>query len=255
MDLTIASYNLHGGVGWDGKFDLRRIRDVLREVSADVVALQECGDFRAPPDSTERPEQLAEWLGFHMAFAPNVVQGTKRYGNALLSRLPIRRSHNYDLTVSGKEPRGALLCDFDVGGGRLLHVFCLHLGLSPRERRAQEALLLSAEIWRDAARRDPVIVCGDFNYFWNGPVPALVRSSIRDAAHELGEAGRTYPARLPLLRLDRFFVAGSVRPLAVRVHRTPLAAEASDHLPVVMRFEVPEIEHTPFELHPVRRIG
>jgi endonuclease/exonuclease/phosphatase family metal-dependent hydrolase len=71
-----------------------------------------------------------------MAFGPNVVRNGRRYGNAILSRLPILKSKNYDLSVGKKEPRGALRCDLDLGGGQL-HVFCLHLGLSISERRQQ----------------------------------------------------------------------------------------------------------------------
>jgi endonuclease/exonuclease/phosphatase family metal-dependent hydrolase len=134
-----------------------------------------------------------------------------------------------------------------------LHLFCLHLGLTIGERRAQESMLLSAEILRDAAKRDPVIVCGDFNYWWSGPVPALVRHQIHDAALTVGQAARTYPSRLPLLRLDRFFVAGGVRPFSVTVHRSDLAALASDHLPVVMRFET--VVEPATQAHPVQLIG
>ncbi|MHB8872360.1 MAG: endonuclease/exonuclease/phosphatase family protein [Myxococcaceae bacterium] len=256
MDLTIASYNMHGGVGTDGRFDLHRTGEVLREIGADLIALQECGDFRArarPGDTGDHPERLAQMLGLHMAFGPNVVRGNRRFGNAVLSRLPIRRTHNYDLTVRGRQSRGALLCDLDQGGTTPLHLFCLHLGLTAGERREQEVMLLSAEILRDAARREPVVICGDFNYWWSGPVPALVRHSIHDAALEVGQPGRTYPSRLPLFRLDRFFTAGAVQPLEVRVHRSELASRASDHLPVVMRFAT--LAPGAIEHHPVQLIG
>jgi endonuclease/exonuclease/phosphatase family metal-dependent hydrolase len=126
-----------------------------------------------------------------------------------------------------------------LGGGRQLHVFCLHLGLTSRERRRQESLLLSADILRDAVRKDPVVVCGDFNYWGNGAVPSLVRKAIHDAALELRTPARTYPTRLPLLRLDRIFVDVTVKPLSIHPHRTALSAVASDHLPLVMRFEAP----------------
>ncbi len=240
MELTLASYNIHSGIGTDGKFDLHRVGEVLRETGADLVALQEVGDFRGATEHERHAEHLAEMLGLHMAFAPNVVKNDRRYGNAILSRLPILKSRNYDLSYPKKEPRGALRCDLDLGGGKQLHLFCLHLGLSVGERRAQETLLLSADILRDAVRADPVIVCGDFNYWWSGPVPKLVRQAIHDVAFALGgPRKRTYPSKLPVLRLDRIFVDHGVKPLSLTVHKSELAKLASDHLPLVMRFQAP----------------
>jgi endonuclease/exonuclease/phosphatase family metal-dependent hydrolase len=103
-------------------------------------------------------------------------------------------------------------------------------------------------------RKDPVVVCGDFNYWGNGAVPSLVRRAIHDAALELGTPARTYPSRLPLLRLDRIYVDVTVKPLEVHPHRTPLAAVASDHLPLVMRFETPLVAAPPASA-PVELIG
>ncbi len=254
MELTLVSYNIHSGIGTDGRFDLRRVGEVLQEIDPDIVALQECGDFRGHTDHEQHPELLAEQLRFQMAFGPNVIQNGRRYGNAILTRLPILKSRNYDLTFKDREPRGALRCDLDLGEGRPLHLFCLHLGLTIGERRAQEALLLSADILRDAVRNDPVIVCGDFNYWWSGPVPALVRHSIHDVALELRQSASTYHSKFPFLRLDRIFVDRGVRPISLSAHRSRLSALASDHLPLVMRFEAPITEHI-VQAPPVQLIG
>jgi endonuclease/exonuclease/phosphatase family metal-dependent hydrolase len=255
VELTLVSYNIHSGVGTDGRFDLNRVGEVLREVDADIIALQEVGDYRGVTPREDQPEHLADLLGLHMAFGPNVVRNGRRYGNAILSRLPILKSKNYDLSVGRREPRGALRCDLELGQGRQLHVFCLHLGLSMRERRRQEALLLSADILRDAVRSDPVVVCGDFNYWGPGAVPGgLVRQAIHDVALELGSRGRTYPTRFPFLRLDRIYVDSGLRPLSLAAHRTPLSEVASDHLPLVMRFEGPLDSQTP-RAAPVELIG
>jgi endonuclease/exonuclease/phosphatase family metal-dependent hydrolase len=227
---------------------------VLREIDADIVALQEVGDFLGRTSSIHHPEELAEMLGMHMAFGPNVVRDQRRYGNAILSRLPILKSRNYDLSVRSKEPRGALRADLDMGGGKSLHVFCLHLGLSVGERRRQENLLLSADILRDAVRKHPVIVCGDFNYWLNRAVPAMVRSAIHDAGHRLRAAERTYPSKRPWLRLDRVFVDDGVSPLALTAHRSDAARTASDHLPLVMLFDFVE-EREPTAHFPARIVA
>jgi endonuclease/exonuclease/phosphatase family metal-dependent hydrolase len=240
--ITLVSWNIHSGIGTDGRFDLSRIGRVLAEIQPDVVALQEVGDFRGLTSRADHPDHLAELLGLHMAYGPNVVIEGRRYGNAILSRLPILKSRNYDLSVGGREPRGALRCDLDLGDDKILHVFCLHLGLSIGERRRQEALLLSADILRDAARSHPLVVCGDFNYWGNGPVPSLVRNAIHDAAHLLHSPSRTYHSRFPFIRLDRIYVDSGVRPLSLHAHRTPLSRIASDHLPLVMRCEAPAAE-------------
>ncbi len=254
MELTLVTYNIHSGIGTDGRFDLGRIAGVIAETGADLAALQEVGDWKERTDREDHPEQLAARLGSRVAFGPNIVRNGRRYGNAVLSRLPILRSRNYDLSVRFHEPRGALRCDLDLGGGKPLHLFAVHLGLSRRERRQQEGLLLSSDILRDAVRPDPVVVCGDFNYWWiDGGVSWLVRHAIRDVGRALDSRGRTYPSAWPVFRLDRIFVDHGVRPLGLRVHRTPLSQVASDHLPVVMRFEAPIPD--PLPAHPVQIIS
>ena len=255
MQLTLTSYNIHSGIGSDGKFDLRRTAEVLRETNADLIALQEVGDYRGRTSLEAHPDDLAQLLGFHMAYGPNVVRNGRRYGNAILSRMPIVKSRNYDLSVHRRrEPRGALRCDIDVHEGRLLHLFCLHLGLRLGERRKQEALLLTADILRDAARNDPVIVCGDFNHWWNAPVPSLGRNAIRDVAHVLHQGERTYPARWPIFRLDRVFIDQGIRPIALFAHRSAKSTVASDHLPLVMRFETVH-QAQPAARHPAQIVA
>jgi endonuclease/exonuclease/phosphatase family metal-dependent hydrolase len=86
-------------------------------------------------------------------------------------------------------------------------------------------------------------------------VPSLVRRAIHDAALELRMPARTYPARVPLLRLDRIFVDTGVRPLSVQPHRSALAAVASDHLPLVMRFQAPMLAESQVASAPVQLIG
>src|SRR5262245_6527554 len=221
MELTLVSYNVQSGIGTAGRYDLHRVGEVLQEIRPDIAALQEVGDYRGKTSHEAHPELLAKMLGLHLAYGPNVIRGGRRYGNAILSRLPITQSHNYDLSVKGREPRGALRSDLDLPGGKRLHVFCLHLGLTSRERRRQEALLLTADIIRDAVRPDPLVVCGDFNYWGNGTIPSLVRHAIHDAGHLLHARHlRTYHSKFPFIRLDRVMVDDQVRPIRLSTHRS-----------------------------------
>jgi endonuclease/exonuclease/phosphatase family metal-dependent hydrolase len=238
--MRIVSWNIHGGVGRDGRMDLGRVARVLREARCDVAALQEVGAPQRAHDGEDRSHEVADHathlgklLGWTVAYGPTLVLAGKPYGNAVLSRYPVIQAKNYDLSVRGREPRGCLRADLTVDGGAL-HLFNLHLGLSGGERRRQAAMLLSADLLRDAALTAPLVVCGDFN-MWSpvpGPIARLLRQSLRDAAYLAGVRRATWPARWPLLRLDRAYVDGAVEVLASGVLDEGEAREASDHLPL-----------------------
>jgi endonuclease/exonuclease/phosphatase family metal-dependent hydrolase len=235
--VRLVSWNIHGGVGADGRRDLERVAAVLQDSRCDVAALQEVGDphLRAAPRESETADH-ASWLGrrlgWFVAYGPNFVLRGRPYGNAILSRFRIAHAQNYDLSVPDREPRGCLRADLELPGGRSLHLFDLHLGLSGGERRRQAAMLLSADLLRDTALTAPLVVCGDFN-LWSpipGPILRLLRGSLRDAAVEARSRRATWPARLPLLRLDRAYVDDSVTVLGCGVVNQPRTRNASDHL-------------------------
>ena len=244
--MRLCTWNIHGAFGLDGARDLARVAGVLRELRCDVAALQEVGDpqnraaaQRAAreglrPDAGDDAAELARLLGWGVAYGPNLVIGNRPYGNAVLSRFPIARAQNYDLSVRGHEPRGCLRADLELPGGQSLHLFNLHLGLSGGERRRQASRLLSADLLRDAALTSPMVVCGDFNLWWPGPVQRLLRSELHDAAHS---AGATWPSALPLLRLDRAYVDDGVRVLGSGVFKDLPARVSSDHLPLWLDLE------------------
>jgi endonuclease/exonuclease/phosphatase family metal-dependent hydrolase len=236
--MRVVSWNIHGGLGTDGRRDLERIAELLIELRCDAAALQEVGDpHRAGSDHHETADHAA-WLGrrlgWYVAFGPNLVLKGRPYGNAVLSRFPIVRAHNYDLSIKGHEPRGCLRCDLALPDGGALHLFNLHLGLSSGERRQQAAMLLSADLLRDAALSAPMVVCGDFN-MWSplpGPILKLLRTSLRDAAQELKTRRATWPSGFPLIRLDRAYVDAGVELLGCGVVNDPRRRAASDHLPL-----------------------
>lgn len=240
--MRLVSWNIHGGLGRDGRRDLGRIAAILEELQCDVAALQEVGDPHRPSRDAEVADQAA-WLGrklgWFVAYGPNLILRGRPYGNAILSRFPIAHAHNYDLTVGTREPRGCLRADLSLPDGRSLHLFDLHLGLSGGERRRQAAMLLSADLLRDTALTAPLVVCGDFNT-WSplpGPILRLLRTALRDAAVEARSRRATWPSLLPLLRLDRAYVDDGVEVLGCGVVNDPRTRAASDHLPLWVELE------------------
>ena len=245
--MKLVSWNIHGGLGRDGRQNLPRIASLLREMGCEVAALQEVGDpwQRAGHAAADQAAQLGRELGWYVAYGPNLVIAGRPYGNAIVSRHPITRAKNYDLSVEGREPRGCLRADLLLAGGASLHLFNLHLGLSGGERRKQATMLLSADLLRDSALTAPLVVCGDFN-MWGpapGPIARLLRTTLVDAAQATRARRPTWPSAFPLLRLDRAYVDSAVRVRRCGVVNDPRTRLASDHLPLWLELEV--AEHMP----------
>lgn len=220
--LTIATYNIHAAVGRDGRFSPDRIAAVLTEIRADVIALQE-----VPLGGTRSRNVLAhlqQATGFAAAEGPTLDLPETRYGNAVLSRYPIAAMRNIDLSFGLREPRGALDADLDCHG-HPLRIVATHLGLSPAERRVQIRRLL------DVFDTDvmAVVLLGDINeWFVWGRTLRWLKSHFQKAP-----APATFPSHRPLFALDRIWIRPHQRLVHVKVHTSPLARIASDHLPLV----------------------
>ena len=222
--LSIATYNIHSAVGMDRKFAPERIAGVLREIRADVFALQE-----VPLGGAGVPDVLAllqEATGYCAVSGPTVEFPEGRYGNAVLSRHPIAAMRNIDLSFGRREPRGALDADLDCHG-HLLRVVATHLGLRPAERRSQIRRLLQVF----DTDQMPVILLGDINewFVWGRPLRWLT------SHFQKAPAPPTFPSLRPLFALDRIWIRPRQRLVEVRVHSSRLARVASDHLPLVAR--------------------
>jgi endonuclease/exonuclease/phosphatase family metal-dependent hydrolase len=227
--LRVATYNVHKCRGLDGRVSVNRIAAVLREVNADIVALQEVLGHQA--------EALSQELGMAYALGENRKHAGFAYGNASLSRWPIRETRNYDLTVSGREQRGCLRADVSVNGGGLLHIFNVHLGTSLLERRQQGRKLIAPELLIDKLLRAPRIVLGDFNEWTSGLATKLLRSHLQSADLRLHlKRSRTYPGVLPFLHLDHIYYDPRLRLEKLCLFRTRKALVASDHLPLIGEF-------------------
>jgi endonuclease/exonuclease/phosphatase family metal-dependent hydrolase len=230
--LRIATYNIHGSHGrWTAHSAQRKLEQVARvieEIDADVVALQE-----VPLGGTDAPDLLAhlrDTTGMYAVEGPTLDTSRRRYGNAVLSRLPVRATRVLDLSLHRREPRGALDADIECGS-TLLRVVATHLGLSARERNLQVRLLLAAF---DTSSL-PVILLGDINeWFLHGRALRTLVTHFRRAP-----APRTFPTVCPVFALDRIWVHPGEWLGGVDVHRSAAARGASDHYPLVAHIQVP----------------
>ena len=220
--LTIATWNIHAGVGSDGHFAPERIADVLGEIDADIVALQEVplGGEHWPnllPDLSRATRSIAI-DGFTFSV------GGRRFGNAILTRYPLVGTRRIDISFGSREPRGALDADIVCHGHRL-RVIATHLGLRAVERRAQVDKLLQAFDTEAMG----VILMGDVNewFVWGRVLRTLV------SHFQPVPAPRPFPSRLPRFALDRIWIRPRHRLVRVHAHRSGMARLASDHLPLV----------------------
>jgi endonuclease/exonuclease/phosphatase family metal-dependent hydrolase len=223
---TLATYNIHRAVGRDGVFDPERVGAVLEEIDAGVFALQEVQSGRT---GRALIDQFRERLGAEAVSGVTLLRKDAEYGNALLSRYPVRSIERLDLSVASHEPRGAIDVVLDAGATHL-RVLATHLGLRPYERRRQVRQLLAAiQTGPDV----PTVLMGDINewFLWGRPLRWL-HSQFRETP-----APATFPAWWPVFALDRLWVRPRRALLGLEVHASPLARVASDHLPLVARLE------------------
>lgn len=225
--LTIASYNVHRAIGRDKRCEPQRILDVIREIQPDIIALQE---IEARDIGADMLEWLAKETGFKAIAGTTNVRSDGHYGNGLLTRLPICSTTLCDLSWRGREPRGAIAVDLEVGGDPL-RIVATHLGLRPAERRDQVQRLI--KLFTDAPRNRAVLL-GDVNewFLWGRPLRRLHRY------FKHTPAVATFPSGAPFLALDRVWTHPRSLLTRLRAHRTPLARMASDHLPLVATLEV-----------------
>jgi endonuclease/exonuclease/phosphatase family metal-dependent hydrolase len=245
--LRVLSYNIHRAIGVDRRFRPERIASIVGYYDPDVAMLQEVDDGAPRSRGLDLARELARTLGYeHYAIGHNVALRTGRYGNATLSRWPILRERNIDLTVGFLRRRGCqhtrIAARAPSGRTRRLEVFNFHLGLSARERERQVAILTHSREFSSLPFDVATVVAGDCNDWRSRLRPIFVDMlgfrSATGGDSERERAIATFPSFFPQGALDRVYYRGPLRLAGARRCRLALSRVASDHLPVIADFDL-----------------
>ena len=236
--LNVATYNIHKGLSmFNRRLVIHELREKLRVLNADVVFLQEVlgtharharrhGEWPVEPQY----EFLADSVWHDYAYGRNAVYDDGHHGNAILSRYTIHCWDNQDISAHRFERRGLLHCEIDVPGWEeRLHCVCVHLALTARSR-SRQLERLRQRIERLVPANAPLVVAGDFNDWRYHAARELAQPLALHEVFELvhGQAARSFPAAMPIFRLDRIYVRG-FRVFRTHVHHGPAWARISDH--------------------------
>ena len=247
FSIKVLTVNIHKGFTFfNRKFILHELREAVRTVGADVVFLQEVTGTHARHESkvanypvTPHYEFLADSIWPQFAYGRNAVYTNGHHGNAVLSKFPIVHFENRDVSISGPERRGLLHCVLKVPGRDThVHAICVHLGLAESHRLKQLNMLCDM-VRKDIPPSNPVIAAGDFND-WRRRAHAVLEQGA--GMHEVfvqatGKAARTFPARFPLLPLDRIYVRNAIGHAPVVLPPKPWS-HLSDHAPLAAEIEI-----------------
>jgi len=247
LSFRVLTVNTHKGFTFfNRKFILHELRDAVRSVAADVVFLQEVqGEHSKHPNrflnwpASPHYEFLADDIWPEFAYGRNAVYPSGHHGNAVLSKYPIVHYKNHDVSIGGPEKRGLLHCVLRVPGHTVdIHAICVHLGLR-ESHRTQQIKLMCNLIKHDVPEQAPLLIAGDFNDWRNrAHLPLEQCAGLREVfQHAHGRAAKTFPARFPMLQLDRIYVRNA------RVHKPMVLprrpwSHLSDHAPLAAQIHL-----------------
>ena len=247
FSIKLLTVNIHKGFTFfNRKFILHELREAVRTVGADVVFLQEVTGTHARHETkvanypaTPHYEFLADSIWPQFAYGRNAVYTNGHHGNAVLSKFPIVSFENRDVSISGPERRGLLHCVLQIPGRDThVHAICVHLGLAESHRLKQLHMLCDM-VRNDIPSSDPVIAAGDFNDWRRRAHTVLEQGAgMREVFVQAnGKAARTFPARFPLLQLDRIYVRNAIGHAPVVLPPKPWS-HLSDHAPLAAEIEI-----------------
>lgn len=241
--MRLVTYNVHRCVGVDKRLDVERIAGVIAELEPDIVCLQELDVGRARTGGVDQARAIGDRLSMAVRFHAAMRVEAEEYGDAILTGHPETLIHVGALPtvrgVPGLEPRGALWVRVNIEGVDI-NVLTTHLGLVPREQRLQAAALVGKDWLSHPDCKGPTLLAGDFNATSiTRPYQTLARNHA-DCQRQLGlrPTIKTFPSGFPAIRIDHVFVSPEIRITGVHAPFSPLSRMASDHLPLVVDFEI-----------------
>ncbi|MFT3734452.1 MAG: endonuclease/exonuclease/phosphatase family protein [Rhodocyclaceae bacterium] len=234
--LRLCSYNIHKGFSQFGRrMVIHDLRERLRMLNPDIALLQEVqglhlGHADRHLDWPDEPQH--EFLAqsrWHAAYGGNASYEHGHHGNAILSQLRIHHAENHDVTLHKLECRGLLHCELDDGEGAAIHTICVHLSLTDQQRRRQLERLVTL-VQKTVPPDAPLIIAGDFNDWNNRSDERLTQQlGVFEAfSRHTGHPARSFPSKLPVLRLDRIYLRG-FQVLDTAVHWGHPWSRISDH--------------------------
>ena len=236
MKIRVMTYNIHHGEGLDGKVDLARIAELIKQEHSDIVALQEVDKGVARTARRDLTAELAALTGMTGVFSNNFHYQGGEYGNAVLTRFPVKRWSNqhYKMLRVG-EQRGILILTLDVHGRELVF---MNTHIDSRADDAERWLNVDEiEALEKQHRNQPIILCGDFNDVPGSRVYQRMSETFQDTWAQVGQGnGFGFPANKPTKRIDYLWISKdkALVPLKAWIPES----KASDHLPVVAEFEL-----------------
>lgn len=247
MNIKIATYNIHRAIGLDRRFRPQRIIEIINEIDADIILLQEVDEGVPRSRELNLAKEIAQACGFpYFILGHNVTLRKGNYGNATLSKFPILNHRNIDLTIGNKKKRGCQHTTIEISHSdtpKNIDVFNLHLGLSAKERQKQAGVLFRSKEYLTLCNSAPCIVAGDFND-WRSLLRALFIEGMgfycaTDRSRLMREiAIKTFPSFAPRGGLDRIYYKGDLEFISVSRYKKKIAKIASDHLPILSEFKI-----------------
>jgi len=237
--LRVMTYNVHSCIGMDGKISAERIARSIGRHAPDIVALQEVDMHQPRTGRIDQPHSIARYLEMFYHFHPNLGIEKECYGNAILSRYPlkiVRAGRIGTLRKNSKlEPRGAIWAQIIVDG-QPIEFISTHLGLKRWEQLEQTEALLGPDWLGHPDCGEEVILCGDLNSFPGSPVCRQFSQRLSDAQQGLDShtPHPTWYSRYPVGRIDHVFIGSAFQVVRVEVSQTEMDKIASDHLPLIV---------------------
>ena len=240
---SVMTYNVHSCIGTDGQISPLRIAEVISLCNPDIVALQELDAGLLRTEKIDQAHLIALTLEMSFHFHPSIQVEEGGYGNAILSRSPVRLVKAGAIPTEPVNPfferRGAVWAEVELEESKI-QVVATHFGLNRRERVCQAKEITGSQWLGHPECSKPAIICGDFNALPGSAVYRQMTRDLRDA--QRGVKGRlprgTWPVHLPFMRIDHLFATPDLKVRSVSVPRTPLTRLASDHLPLVVTLEL-----------------